>query len=52
MTSFEQGFKFLGAVFLKGDIYLPFERSKPEWIPPTLPPPLDLQTYLELRTGG
>ncbi len=50
LTSFEQGFKFLGAVFLKADVYLPFERSKPEYDPPSLPPPLDLQTYLELRT--
>lgn len=51
LTSFEQGFKFLGAVFLKADVYLPFERTKPEYVPPHLPPPLDLQTYLELRSA-
>jgi len=48
-TSFDQGFKFLGAVFLKNDVYLPFDRKKTENEPPTLPPPLDLLTYLELR---
>jgi RNA-directed DNA polymerase len=51
LTSFDQGFKFLGAVFLKADVYLPFERTKPEYVPPHLPPPLDLQTYLELRSA-
>lgn len=51
-TSFDQGFKFLGAIFLKDDVYLPFERSKPESEPPGFPPPLDLLTYLELRSAG
>jgi retron-type reverse transcriptase len=50
-TSFDQGFKFLGAVFLKDDIYLPIERPKPEHVPPVLPRALDLQTYLELRAA-
>jgi retron-type reverse transcriptase len=48
-TSFDQGFEFLGAVFVKDSIYLPFERHRPEAIQPQLPPPLDLWTYLELR---
>jgi retron-type reverse transcriptase len=26
-------------------------RTKPEYVPPHLPPPLDLQTYLELRAA-
>ncbi|HEY6323092.1 MAG TPA: reverse transcriptase domain-containing protein [Thermoanaerobaculia bacterium] len=47
--SFEQGFKFLGAVFLKDAIYLPFEPERPEPSNPVLPPPLDLLAYLELR---
>lgn len=47
--SFEQGFRFLGAVFLKDDIYLPFEHGREEGVPPALPPALDLWTYLELR---
>lgn len=48
-TSFDQGFKFLGAIFLKDDVYLPVERAKPERVPPVLPKALDLWTYLELR---
>lgn len=51
LTSFDQGFKFLGAVFLKADVYLPFDRTKLQYVPPHLPPPLDLQTYLELRSA-
>lgn len=39
LTSFDQGFQFLGAIFLKDDVYLPFERSKPESEPPGFPPP-------------
>lgn len=50
-TSFDQGFEFLGAVFLKDSVYLPFERRRPEPATPSLPPPLDLWTYLELRGG-
>lgn len=50
-TSFEQGFEFLGATFVKDSIYLPFERHKPDPRPPWLPPPLDLWTYLELRAS-
>jgi group II intron reverse transcriptase/maturase len=49
LTSFEEGFKFLGAIFLKGEIYRPFDRSKPEMTTPHFPPPLDLATYLELK---
>jgi group II intron reverse transcriptase/maturase len=48
-TSFEQGFQFLGAIFLKDSIFLPFERAKVQAVPPILPPPLDLWSYLELR---
>jgi group II intron reverse transcriptase/maturase len=48
-TSFDQGFQFLGAVFLQDSIFLPFDRPKPAPVSPSLPPPLDLLTYLELR---
>jgi RNA-directed DNA polymerase len=48
-VSFDQGFTFLGAVFLREAVYLPFERPRPEPSSPSLPPPLDLWTYLELR---
>jgi group II intron reverse transcriptase/maturase len=48
-TSFDQGFQFLGATFLKDSIYLPFDHPKVPFTQPYLPPPLDLWTYLELR---
>jgi group II intron reverse transcriptase/maturase len=48
-TSFDEGFKFLGAIFLKNEIYLPFDRHKPEMTTPHFPPPLDLTTDLELK---
>ena len=48
-TSFEEGFKFLGAIFLHDAVYLPFDRTKPEFITPQLPPPLNLLSYLELK---
>lgn len=51
IASFDQGFKFLGALFVGDDVYLPFSHRKPESEPPTLPPPLDLWTYLEMREG-
>lgn len=49
MISFDQGCKFLGAIFLGESVYLPFDRPKQQWVEPRLAPPLDLQTYLELR---
>ena len=52
ITSFDQGFEFLGAVFIKDSIYLPFDRHRPEPVEPVLPSPLDLWTYLELRADG
>jgi group II intron reverse transcriptase/maturase len=50
-TSFEQGFEFLGAIFVRDSVFLPFERRRLPPSSPTLPPPLDLWTYLELRSG-
>lgn len=51
-TSFDEGFKFLGAIFLKDAVYLPFDRPKAKFITPRFPPPLDLATYLELKNLG
>lgn len=48
-ASFDEGFKFLGAIFLGPEIYQPFDRPKEEWASLRIPPPLDLLTYLELR---
>jgi group II intron reverse transcriptase/maturase len=53
LTSFGHGFKFLGALFVDDEVYLPWQQQeKPESTPPRLPPPLDLWTYLELRHMG
>jgi group II intron reverse transcriptase/maturase len=51
ITSFAHGFKFLGALFVDDDVYLPFRQTREEPDPPGLPPPLDLWTYLELKHG-
>ena len=51
VASFDQGFKFLGALFLHDEVYLPFPHHQEEGQRPTLPPPLDLWTYLELRAS-
>jgi len=49
IESFDKGFKFLGAIFLYNDVYLPFPEKRPEQQPLKLPPPLSLMRYLELR---
>lgn len=49
VLSFEAGFKFLGALFVGDSVFLPLERAKERTFTPRLPPPLNLQTYLELR---
>lgn len=50
IVSFDQGFKFLGTIFLKKGIYLPTaEKSDPELSKVRVPPPLTLRKYLELR---
>lgn len=49
VTSFDQGFKFLGAIFVGDTVYLPFDRPKEKHEPPALPPPLTLLQYLELK---
>jgi group II intron reverse transcriptase/maturase len=44
VTSFDQGFRFLGANITKGDILLPFAKTKspkrPAWVAPTMGAPL------------
>jgi group II intron reverse transcriptase/maturase len=49
IVTFDSGFKFLGAVFLHDDIYLPFPLPKEKDQYPELPPPLNLKRYLELK---
>ncbi len=50
IVNFDQGFKFLGAIFLHHGIYLPFPQKRKKVAPPLLPPPLTLKRYLELRS--
>ena len=52
VTSFDQGFRFLGATFLRDGIYRPWKTERREPANVTLPPPLDLATYIALRTEG
>jgi group II intron reverse transcriptase/maturase len=49
ITDFNQGFKFLGLIFLKDSIFLPFDRPRRERRVLYYPPPFDLAGYLEDR---
>lgn len=49
IASFDRGFKFLGALFVGDDVYVPLAKSREETARSKLPPPLDLWTYLELK---
>lgn len=49
IVSFDRGFKFLGAIFLFDDVYVPYPEKKtkqPSQV--KLPPPLTLKRYIEL----
>jgi group II intron reverse transcriptase/maturase len=52
IVSFDQGFKFLGAIFLYDGIFMPYPQKREKGSPPKLPPPLTLCRYLELRNKG
>lgn len=52
IRSFDQGFKFLGALFVGDSVFFPLERAKARDFTPKLPALLNLQTYLELRQVG
>lgn len=49
IVSFDRGFKFLGAIFMRDGVYLPFPEKRAGHGRPTLPPRLTLKRYLELR---
>ncbi len=49
ISSFAGGFKFLGALFVGDEVYIPLPQSREESTHLPLPPPLDLWTYLELK---
>lgn len=46
ITDFDQGFKFLGLIFLKDSIFVPFDRPRRERKVLYFPPPFDLKSYL------
>jgi group II intron reverse transcriptase/maturase len=47
-VSFDRGFKFLGALFLYDNVYIPFPKKREKDFIPQLPPPLTLKRYIEL----
>lgn len=50
IVSFDHGFKFLGAIFMRDGIFVPFPQKRDkEHPPPKLPPALTLRKYLELK---
>ncbi|MCI0692474.1 reverse transcriptase/maturase family protein [candidate division KSB1 bacterium] len=49
IVHFDKGFKFLGAIFLGGGIFVPFPQKREQGPPPKLPPALTLRRYLELK---
>lgn len=49
IVSFDQGFKFLGAIFVRDGIFVPFPQKRTRDFVPKLPPVLTLRRYLELK---
>lgn len=49
VVSFDTGFKFLGAIFLYDDVYMPLLKKHEDNWEPSLPPPLTLKRYIELE---
>lgn len=52
ITDFDQGFKFLGLIFLKDSILVPFDRPRRVRRVLYYPPPFDLKTYLARKGSG
>lgn len=50
ITDFDQGFKFLGLIFLKDSILVPFDRPRKARKVLYFPPPFDLPGYLARKT--
>jgi len=49
ITDFDQGFKFLGLIFLKDSIFVPFDRPRRERKVLYFPPPFDLAGYFAAK---
>ncbi|MBU1615856.1 group II intron reverse transcriptase/maturase [bacterium] len=52
VVDFDQGFKYLGVLFVRSLIMVPFERKKKERRVLYMPPPLDIGAYLRSRGQG
>ncbi len=52
LTDFDQGFTFLGLIFLKDAIFTPFDRPKRAKRVLYFPPPFDLAAYLAARKSS
>jgi len=52
VVSFEDGFKYLGVIFVKSLIMTPFDKPKRERKVLFMPPPLNLTTYLLKKKKG
>lgn len=52
LGDFEQGFKYLGLIFLKDSILAPFDRPRKEKRVLYYPPPFDLKSYLARKGAG
>lgn len=52
VINFDQGFKFLGVIFVKSMIMVPFDRPKKERKVLFFPKPLDLEVYFKQRKQG
>jgi len=51
VTDFDRGFKFLGLIFLKDSIFVPFDRPPRERRVLYFPPPFDLPGYLARKAA-
>ena len=51
VVSFDQGFKYLGVIFVKSMVMVPYDRKKRERKVLYYPPPLDMEEY-RLRQGS
>lgn len=52
VVSFDQGFKYLGVIFVRSMIMTPFDRPKKERRVLSYPKPFDLDAYLKKRNMG
>ena len=52
IVSFEQGFKFLGVIFVRSMVMIPFDRPKKEHKVLFYPPPLNFAAYYLKKKKG